>query len=96
MSTGIEMVYSAPAAPMRVALIVGAVPMVIWLPYWYAQAYAARRVLQSVMAEVRLFAMYKACRRPQSKEAGGREGVAGDWKTRTRISDPGILFAWRV
>jgi hypothetical protein len=49
-STGIGMVYSAPAAPIKVAFTVGVELMGTWVPDKLAHAYAARRVLQSVMA----------------------------------------------
>lgn len=49
-STGIGIVYSDPAAPIKVAFTVGVELMGTWVPDNVAQAYAARRVLQSVMA----------------------------------------------
>jgi hypothetical protein len=70
-STGMGMVYSAPAAPIKVAFTVGVELMGIWVPDIDAQAYAARRVLHSVIA-----AMYglfcTGLRTPQSKKAGER------------------------
>ena len=44
------MVYSAPPAPINVAFTMGAWLMGIWVPDSDTQAYAARRVLQSVIA----------------------------------------------
>ena len=44
------MVYSTPPAPINVAFTVGAWLMGIWVPDNDTQAYAAKRVLQSVIA----------------------------------------------
>jgi len=50
MLTGMGMVCSAPPAPINVAFTVGAELMGIWVPDSDTQAYAAKRVLQSVIA----------------------------------------------
>ena len=49
-STGMGTVYSAPPTPIIVALSVGAELTGTWVPDSDIQAYAARRVLQSVIA----------------------------------------------
>jgi hypothetical protein len=49
MSTGMGRVYSAPAAPIKVAFTVGAELMDTWVAGKFAQAYAAKSVRHSVM-----------------------------------------------
>lgn len=89
MSTGIGMVYSAPAAPIKVAFTVGVEPMGTWVPDNAAQAYAARSVLQSVMAAMGDGSCLGLLR-PGAKKAGER--ISSEWKK----EQPARLLVGRV
>jgi hypothetical protein len=72
------MVYSAPPAPINVALTVGAEFMGIWVPDSDAQAYAARRVLQSVIAAT--YGLLWAGLLDARSRTITREKIWSDWK----------------
>jgi hypothetical protein len=70
------MVYSAPAAPIKVAFMVAAGLMGTWVPDNFAQAYAARSVLHSVI-EAASALLYAGLLRLRSNQAGER--MSSEW-----------------